>query len=193
MMKIRGYGAALGLALMLSGIGVAGAQGMPGMMGSGMKSGCPMAQGMQGAGMHGRMGMHGGGMGMHGGGMGMHGGGMGMMMQRLDLDEQQRTELQELRSEHRRARFERMADMLDLRDEMHAAMAADRPDPATVRDLHGRMADLRGEMLADGIGMRNAMQDLLTEEQREQLREYRRGNMPHGMMGRQGSGGMMSQ
>lgn len=63
-----------------------------------------------------------------------------------------------------------MGNMLDLRDEMHALMAGQRPDPEAVRELHGRMADLQGEMMANRIRLQNEMQDMLTDEQRDQMR-----------------------
>jgi len=40
-----------------------------------------------------------------------------------------------------------------------------------VQELHGRMAELQGEMMAEMVRMRNAMHDLMTDEQREQLRQ----------------------
>ncbi len=187
----RGYKASLGLALLLAAgaVGIAGAQGMQGMMGSGMHGGgqggkamhggmgmmqdCPM----MGGGSGGMQGMMGG--GMHGGGMGMAGTGMrdGMgMMQGLDLDDEQQAQLRERRSEHRHQQFSRMAEMMDLREEMHALMHSERPDPDAVRELHGHMADLHGDMMADRIRLRNDMQDMLTDEQREHMQE-RRGGM----------------
>ena len=165
----RGYKAALGLALLLGAgaVGIAGAQGMQGMMGGGMHGDgqggmmqdCPM----MGGGSGGMQGMMGGG-----------------MMQGLDLDEEQQAQLRERRSEHRHQQFGRMAEMMDLREEMHALMAEDRPDPDAVRELHGRMADLHGDMMADRIRLRNDMQDMFTDEQREQMRERmheRRGDL----------------
>ena len=207
----RGYKAALGLALLLGAgaVGLAGAQGMQGMMGGGMHAGgkggmmqdCPMMggdyrgmQGMMGGAMHGgghgRM-MQGGGMGMHGGMM--QGGAMDMyggrgMMRGLDLDEEQQTRLRERRSEHRHQQFSRMAEMMDLRDEMHALMHSERPDPDAVRELHGRMAELHGDMMADRIRLRNEIQDMLTDEQREQMRQRMR-DRRGGMGGEPGRGG----
>ncbi|ABI56735.1 Spy/CpxP family protein refolding chaperone [Alkalilimnicola ehrlichii MLHE-1] len=185
----RGYKAALGLVLLVGAgvVGIAGAQGMQGMMGGGhgaqgiqgggmgMMQDCPMMGGASG-GMQGTMsrGMHGGGQG----GMGMHGG-VGMM-RGLDLDEDQQAQLRERRSEHRHKQFRRMAEMMDLREEMQALLGAERPDPDAVRELHDRMADLHGDMMVDRIRLRNDMQDILTDEQRERMREgmgERRGDM----------------
>lgn len=212
--------AALGLALLL-GAGTAGIAGAHGMMGGGMHGDAqgqghgsmmhnsPMMGG-RGGGMQGMMGggqgpMMGGMRGMHDGGMGMmQGSGMGMsgpgmqgsmgMMGGLKLDSEQQAQLRELRSEYRREQFARMADMLDLRDEMHALMAEQRPDPEAVRELHGRMADLRGDMMADRIRMRNDIEDMLTDEQRQRMREYRReGRSMPGGQGMPGDGGHRGQ
>ncbi|MBS9405314.1 periplasmic heavy metal sensor [Halomonas sp. TRM85114] len=132
-----------------SGMMMGGGQGGQGGMGPGMMMGgqggmmpCPMMSGM--------------------GGMG----GMGGM-----LDEEQQSSLREMRQEHRSAHFERMAEMMNLRDDMMLLMQAERPDPEEVKALHGQMATLHGEMMADKVRMHNQMQDLLTEEQREQLKQ----------------------
>lgn len=50
-----------------------------------------------------------------------------------------------------------------------AELEQDRPDPDAVGEIHGRMAELHGEMLVSRVRMRNAIYDLLTDEQREQL------------------------
>ncbi|MCA1768564.1 MAG: Spy/CpxP family protein refolding chaperone [Halomonas sp.] len=140
----------------------------PGMMGYG--------QGGMGPGMmsYGQGGMGPGMMGYGQGGMGlsmmpcpMLGESMGMMS-RLDAD--QRSQMRELMQAHRPAQFERMGQLIDLRLEMMEAMHDERPDPERVQDLHSQMAELQGETMAAMIRMRNAMHDLLSDEQRQQLR-----------------------
>lgn len=118
------------------------------------------------AGAHGTQGMMDGSQG----GMGMMQGGRAGMMPGVDLSAEQRSQISELRSEHREQQLSRMGNMLDLRDEMHMLMAEQRPDPEAVRELYGRMADLQGEMMADRIRLQNGMQDMLTDEQRDQMR-----------------------
>ncbi|WP_435104996.1 Spy/CpxP family protein refolding chaperone [Arhodomonas sp. AD133] len=142
--------------------------------------------------------------GPHGYGMGLMGGmhaGFGMM-RGIDLDDEQRTRLRELRSEHRKEQFARMAQLMDLRDEMLSLMATAQPDPDAVQNLHAQMADLHGEMLADQVRLRNAMRDVLTSEQRQRLGQRRSMREPMGGgyrmgdpsdMPRQGQGGMMGQ
>ena len=197
-MTLRKHTIAMGLALAvgISAPGFALGQGMgqgmdqgpmmgggqggmgPGMMMGGGQGG--MGPGMMMGGGQGGMGpgmMMGGGQGgmgpgmMMGGGMmpcPMMGGGKGMMSM---LDADQRSEMRELTQEHRPAQFERMGRMMNLRDDLMAEMHGERPDPAEVQALHGRMAELHGEMMAEMVRMRNAMHDLMTDEQREQLRQ----------------------
>ncbi len=172
---------ALGLALALGagGTGVTLAQELGGMMGDDhgamdrehgtMGPGMGMGEGM---GMGPGMGMMPG-MGM---GPGMRTGpGMQMMQEmhamREMLSAEQRAELRELMQEHRPAQYERMGQMMNLREDLMDELAQDRPDPETVEQMHGRMAEIHGAMLAEQVRMRNAMHELLTDEQREQLRE----------------------
>ncbi|MGY6566497.1 MAG: Spy/CpxP family protein refolding chaperone [Halomonadaceae bacterium] len=178
-MKLRKLAIATGLALAIgtTASGLTLAQGMGpggGMMGGGT------GPGMMGGGMG--PGMMGGGMGpgMMGGGMGpgmmggdmmpcpMMDGGKGMMQM---LEPEQRSELRELMREHRPTQFERMGQLMNLRDDLMAAMHAERPDPEEVQAIHAQMAELHGEMMAEMVRMRNAMHDLLTDEQREQLQQ----------------------
>ncbi len=185
-MKIRKHTLALGLALGLgaSGTGVAFAQDLPDSQpgqGGGMMSGSA-GQGGMGSEMMGP-GMMGGGQGEMSPGMmkGMMGGGMmpcpmmgedmGIMGMMSMLDPEQRTEMRKLMQEHRPAQFERMGRMMNLRDDLMAEMQQDRPDPVAVQERHARMAELHGEMMAEMVRMRNAMHDLMTDEQREQLRQ----------------------
>ena len=183
-MEIRKHTLALGLALALgaSGSGIALAQSMPTNQpnqGSGMTGGSG-GQGGMGPDMMG--GMMGGGQGDMGPGMmkGMMGGGMmtcpmmggaGMGMMREVLDPEQYDEMRALMQEHRPAQFERMGRLMNLREDLMAEMRGERPDPEEVQALHGRMAELHGEMMAERVRLENTMNDLLTDEQRQQLQQ----------------------
>ncbi len=164
---------------------LAGAMALPGTVaaqkgqGGGMQAG--MQSGSPGGGMQGGMGppgmmadgwgpSPGSCPGWMGGGRG-YGYGTGPMgsMWRLDLSEQQMAQLRELRREQYRMRAERGAEIAGMRDEMRRMLAAEQPDPQAVQELHGRMAEQRGEMLAEQIRLRNQMVELLDEEQRDQL------------------------
>lgn len=172
------------------GHGNSGAEpGQGGMMGSDQKR---QGSGMMMGGHHGSMmtgdrggmgpGMMGDGPGGMGPGMmkGMMGGGMmpcpmmsgaGMGTMHEMLEPKQRDEMRKLMQEHRPAHFERMGRMMNLRDDLMAEMQQSRPDPEEVKERHARMAELRGEMMTEMVRMRNAMHDLMTEEQRQQLQE----------------------
>ncbi|XKF14670.1 Spy/CpxP family protein refolding chaperone [Halomonas sp. BLK-85] len=169
-----------------------GAQGQGGMMNGqgGMSSGM-MMHGMgnqrQGSLMNGQGSM---GSGMMMGGM-MNGMSPGMMIDGMGsmagmtnmLDEAQMSSMREMRQEHRATQLERMGEMMNMRDDMMQIMQAERPDPEEVKALHGQMASLHGEMMADNVRMRNQVQDLLTDEQRARMR----GNMSgHGGLNDQG-------
>ena len=128
-----------------------------------------MGPGMMG-GMMGGGGQGGMGPGMMGGMMPcpMMAEGMGMMQR---LDPEQRSEMRELMQQHRPAQFDRMGKMMDLRLELMEAMHAESPDPERVKALHGQMGELQGEMMAEMVRMRGSMLDLLSDEQREQMKQ----------------------
>ncbi|HDZ47393.1 hypothetical protein LCGC14_0056900 [marine sediment metagenome] len=168
-MVIRKHTFAFGLTLALaaSGTGIAFAQGM---MGDQAGQGRSMMGGMMGGGQGG---MGPGMMGeMMGGGMMpcpmMGGASMGMMSM---FDDDQRSEMRELMQEHRPAQFERMGRMMNLRDDLMAELHGDRPAPDEVQTLHGQMAELHGEMMAEMVRMQNAIHDLMSDEQRQQFEQ----------------------
>ncbi|MDR5884949.1 hypothetical protein [Vreelandella janggokensis] len=146
----------------------------------GATSSATFAQGMN-QGAQGQGGMMGGQSGM---GPGMMMGGQGGMMpcpmmggmgpMSGILDDEQMSSMREMRQEHRSTQLERMGEMMNLSDDMMIIMQAERPDPEEVKALHGQMANLHGDMMADKVSMHNQMQDLLTDEQRQQMK----GNMP---------------
>ncbi|MBB3183356.1 Spy/CpxP family protein refolding chaperone [Halomonas fontilapidosi] len=193
-MNLRTRSQAIALALMLGAAasGTALAQGMmgqgygqmgPGMMGPGFGQGYGhMGPGMMGPGFgqgYGHMGpgMMGPGFGQGYGHMGPgmmrpgFGQGYGYMGLQQLFDEEQRNAARELMQEHRPAQFERMNRIMELREEMFSLMQQERPDPDEVKALHARMADVHGEMMAEQLRLRNQLQDLLTDEQRQRLRD----------------------
>ena len=164
---------AIGLTMVvgLSMSGIAFAQGMGAGAMSGQMRDNPE---MMGGGMSGMSGMGGMGGMDHGSMMGnmmpcpMMKGGMGMMPM---LDGDQHIQMRELMHEHRPAQFERMGHLMNIRDDLMAEMRNERPDPEQVQNLHAQMAEIHGTMMADMVRMHNAMHDLLSDEQRQQLQE----------------------
>ncbi|MFO7604325.1 MAG: periplasmic heavy metal sensor [Gammaproteobacteria bacterium] len=150
---------------------------------------------MQGRGMWdgmgtGHMGMMGGGMGRNGMGMmqggGMMGGGMSPMMNMLDLDEGQRTQVRALAREHRNNRLKMMGEMMDIQDEVASAYDKAEPDAKAIGKAYSKMADKRRQMIEQQVEMRNKMRTLLNKEQKERFDYMHRGGM--GMMPMMGGG-----
>ncbi len=113
------------------------------------------------------MGMMGPGMGMMGPDMHMHG-----LLDYLELTDEQREEVRSIQRKVRREHMEAMLDVMDLREDMWAAFREQRPDPENMRQMHEAMSEKKGDMLVSFIEMRNSIYDLLTDEQRERVREF---------------------
>lgn len=153
---------------------VADAQRGQGMMGR-QQPGDYGERGMNyGPGMMGGPGMGMMGSGMGGPGMGMMGSGMGTMgcMMLPDLSDEQQEELRSIQRETRRTHMEAMLEMMEIRDDMMLEMASERPDAAKVRELQETMSSKQADMIESGIDSRNRMNDVFTDEQREQMRQY---------------------
>ncbi|MFN4351385.1 MAG: Spy/CpxP family protein refolding chaperone [Hylemonella sp.] len=154
----------------------------PGMMGG---YGGP-GQGPYGPGMmRGQGQTYGYGPGMMGGGMmgsgGMMGGMMGGMglgpLQALDLNEQQQTRINQIRDETRRKNWDTMGKLMDEQARLRDLLAAEKRDPAAIGKQSMKMADLRRQMLEASIESHNRIEAVLSKEQKDQLRSYRRGWM----------------
>ncbi|MHB8729276.1 MAG: Spy/CpxP family protein refolding chaperone [Sulfuricaulis sp.] len=165
-----------------------GPHGMgPGMMGG--------SYGGMGSGM-----MNGsyGGMGMMGMGQGMMGGagmGAGMMgfgpVRYLDLSDEQRAKINKIGDAERKQHWAVMGQMMEEQNKLRDLYYAAEPDPKKVGAVYGQISKLRQQMLETHIQAANEMRQVLTKEQREQLREWSRGGMgPAGRQVPMGSGAM---
>ena len=189
-------GTAIAAAVGATGLAVADMGGY----GAGCQQGAQMQQGqgygghgqMQGRGMMGQgaggmMGNMMGGMQGHGpGGMmgGMQGGMQGGMGYGLDLNEEQRAEMGKIRQQFLPQMGELRGKMQANHEQLHALLQDGAADQAAIAEL----ADQKGALMAEMIKLRAAhherMQALLTDEQRERMREHRPGmGMGGGMMG----------
>lgn len=158
------------------GPGMMGAYG-PGMMrGYGPGYGQGYGPGMMGG--YGRGGMMGG-YGYGGGMMGDYGSGMMGLgpLQALDLNEQQLGKITQIQDETRRKNWSVMGKMLDEQAHMRDLFLAEKRDPAAIGKQAMKIADLRRQMLEASVDAHNRVEALLTKEQRDQLRSYRRGWM----------------
>ncbi|WP_304526055.1 periplasmic heavy metal sensor [Halomonas sp. I5-271120] len=135
-------------------------------MGPGMMGG---RQGDQDGGYYG--GRHGDMMDDMGPGLGMGPGMMSGMPGGIFFDglsAEQVKQVRELLRAHRSAQFARMEEMAELRLDLSLLLQDPRPDPDQARTLNQRLAELHGAMLEERLRLHNALQDLLTAEQREQ-------------------------
>lgn len=158
------------------GPGMMGGYGRGGMMGGyGYGPGPGYGQGY-GPGMMGGYG-RGGMMGGYGPGYG-HGYGPGMMglgpLQALDLNEQQLAKINQLQDETRRKNWSVMGKLQDEQAHMRDLFSADKRDPAAIGKQAMKIAELRRQLLEASVEAHNRIEALLTKEQKDQLRSYRR-------------------
>jgi Spy/CpxP family protein refolding chaperone len=140
--------------------------------------GMGMGGGMMGMGMTG-----GGGMGMMGGGgMGMMGGdGLGMFGM-LDLTDEQRTKISKIHDDLRKQHWAMMGKMMDEQNALRDLYQADVLDAKKIGAVYGNLGKLRQQMAETHVEAKNKIHALLTPEQRDQMRQWRRGGCgPMGM------------
>ena len=121
---------------------------------------------------------------MMGGMQGMQGMGgmMGGMGPGLDLSADQRTELGKLRQQFLPQMGELSGKMQANHEQLRAQMHGGIADEAAIAELADQKGALMAEMIKLHAAQRARMQALLTDEQREQMRQ-RRQDMDPGMMG----------
>ncbi len=158
-----------------------------GMMGGGMTGGGMMGPGMMGGGCHDMMGRGMMGPEMMGGGMmgpGMAGpsiGGGAGPLSALDLSEDQQKRINAIHDEVRKKHWSLMGEILDERAKLRDLYNADKRDPTAIGAEYQRIFDLRRQMIEAGISAHNRVEEVLTAEQRQKVRDLmRRG---YGMMG----------
>jgi Spy/CpxP family protein refolding chaperone len=140
-------------------------------MGPGMMGGYGPGYGM-GPGM---MGGYGPGYGMGPGMMGGYGW-MGM----LDLSDDQRTKINKTMDEERKQHWAIMGKMMEQQNKLRDLYTADKPDPKKVGAVYGEIAKLQQQMVETHLQATNQVQDVLTKEQREQIRQWHRGGWGRG-------------
>jgi len=141
-------------------------------------------------------GMHGGGMGMGGLGMmgGMHGGAYTM----LNLSADQRTKINQIMDDTRRKNWTTLGKIQDEKAKLRDLYAADKRDTKAISNAVAGIQALERQALEAHLDAQNRAEALLTDAQREQLKQLRSSGMGMygaGMMGRGGYGprGMMGR
>lgn len=159
------------------GPGMMGGYG-PGMMGNygPGQGGYGPGQGRYGPGMMGGYGYHYG-AGMMGGGWGQ-GGMMGLgPLYALNLNEQQLGKVNQIRDESRRKNWEIVGKIMDEQARMRDLLSAEKRDPSAIGKQAMKIAELRRQILESSVDTQNRIEALLTKEQKDQMRNFRRGWM----------------
>lgn len=154
--------------------------------GSGMMMGGDGMDMMMGGGM--------GGMGGMGSGM-MMGGGMGMMGV-LNLSDEQRAKVRKIEDEQRKKNRELYGKIEDESVKLRDLYDTDTPDAKKIGAVYDKIFDLKRQAIVSGIEANNKARAVLTKEQQEQLKNWRRGGMGMGGYGPRGGGtgpGMMGR
>jgi Spy/CpxP family protein refolding chaperone len=141
------------------------------------------------------------------GGYGMGPGTMGFgPLGSLDLSDEQRAKINKIMDAEQKQRWAIMGQMMEEQNKMRDLYSVDEPDPKKVGAAYGQIAKLRQQMIEADVQSSNQVRQVLTKEQREQLRQWRGGWGPgpnrdqprvspgrHGMMGPGGAPGMMER
>jgi Spy/CpxP family protein refolding chaperone len=121
-------------------------------------------------------GMMGGGYGRGGYGPMMGGGGgcgHGMTgLNALNLSDDQWTKIDQLTDELRQKHWPLMKAMMDESAKLRALYRAEKPDSAAIGKIYQKIFDLKRQMIETGIDQKNRIQEVLTPEQRQQLRRW---------------------
>jgi len=161
----------------------------PGMMGgngsgSGYGYGYGMGPGMMGPGMMGGYGMGPGMMGGYGMGPGMMG--PGMMgwgnFRALNLSAEQKSKIAHLRKEMRSKQWAVMGEMMDAREKLQDLWDADKQDSASINKQYKVIEELRRKMVDNAVETHNQINNILTKEQRDKLREEQEHGYGYGHM-----------
>ncbi len=134
----------------------------------------------------------------HGDGMmGMAGHGMGMTgpMHLPDLTDAQRGKINAIADDNRKKMWQLIGQRMDEQAKLRDLYAAETLDAGKILAVYDRMHQLKREMVAGHIKAHNDMLAVLTKEQREQLKNRRRGMpmSPGGSRGGMPGPAMMGQ
>jgi len=129
------------------------------------------------------MGMsEGGHKGMHHGYSGHGGAGSDLMemaefdgIHRLHLNDEQRKKFRAIKHQLKKDLWALMGKMIDVKESLHQLWDVDKPDAATVGAAYKDMFDLERQAIELRVTARNAIYDILNQEQREQFRSGHRG------------------
>lgn len=136
--------------------------------------------------------------GMYGGGMGMMGGVHGSAYSLLNLSADQRTKINQIMDDTRRKNWATLGKIQDEQAKLRDLYAADKRNAKAISSAVAGIQALERQVLEAQLDAQNRAEALLTDAQREQLKQFRSsglGMYGAGMMGHGGYGprGMMGR
>ena len=109
---------------------------------------------------------------------GMRGGAMGMAFRQLDLTDEQKKRMADIRDRQERTSIRARADMSIAELDLRKLMRADTPDRRAIESQIEKIGSMRTSMQKSRVGMMFDMRGVLTQEQRNQLKEMRESGGP---------------
>jgi Spy/CpxP family protein refolding chaperone len=125
--------------------------------------------------------------GGRGPGMGRGRGGMGAAMRALDLTSDQKKRMADIRDRQQRSAIKAQADMRIAQLDLQKLMRADTPDRRAVDSQIEKLGTMRTAMQKSRVGMMFDMRAVLTQDQRDKLKDWRENGRPRGEDERGGS------
>ncbi len=119
-------------------------------------------------------------------GMGGMGGGMMMqsprmhMLKFLDLTDDQRAQINKLNDDLQHKNWERMGLIQDETAKLRDLYEADKRDPKAIGSQYQKIFDLQRQMIEAMVDTQNRVEDVLTPDQRAQLKDIHRRMHQHG-------------
>jgi Spy/CpxP family protein refolding chaperone len=98
-------------------------------------------------------------------------GGPGGPLQKLNLTDDQRTQIQTLMEQHRQATQSSAQKMRDLEQQLKNAVFADAPDGNAISQTQSQIAALEAQLAADRVAGAKQIAGVLTADQRKQVRD----------------------
>ncbi len=94
------------------------------------------------------------------------------LMQRLQLTDQQQSDIRTLIAQQQAARHDANIKLRDLRQQLDVQVFGDAPDMAKVKDLQSQIAAAESDTLAARVDLQMKIAQVLTPEQRAQLLQF---------------------
>jgi len=109
---------------------------------------------------------------------GMRGGAMGMAFRQLDLSDEQKKRMADIRDRQQRTAIRARADMSIAELDLRKLMRADTPDRRAIESQIEKIGSMRTSMQKSRVGTMFDMRTVLTQEQRDQLKQWRNNGGP---------------